>query len=608
MARPLAALLQHPLFVLGLLLGCPSAAMPQTREGARVFQASCATCHTGASDSRAPGLDALRARTPQAIIDSLLTGAMRPQGARLSGAERRAVAEFITGKSIEGDVSGAQVGRCTASGALQDFTKAPRWTGWSPSATNTRFQPAEQAGLAPPDLPQLKLKWAFGFPDASVAWSHPTVAAGRLFVGSQNGTVYALDAKTGCIHWTFSASGGVRTAVAVAPAGGSRLVVYFGDTAANAYALDAETGRRLWVRRVDDHPSARITGSPALFEGRLYVPVASYEEAQGADPQYPCCTFRGSVAALDAESGAVEWKTYMIAESPQRRGTSGSGVPLWGPSGAGIWSSPTVDVTRHALYVATGNAYSAPASPASDAVVALDLTTGAIRWTRQVTANDVYVSNCRAGNPNCPDALGPDHDFGSPPVLARAGNGDVIVVAQKSGVAFAMDPEKKGEILWQYRAGQGGVLGGIEWGAATDAERAYFAVSDITTPDPGGLHAVSLATGTRVWFTPPRTPTCGTGRGCNGAQSAAVTAIAGAVFSGSNDGSMRAFSTSTGEMLWEFDTNRDFSTINGVPAKGASMIGLEPSSPVVWCTSTQDTGRSAGDPVTCYWPLARSSS
>ena len=547
--------------------------MPQTREGARVFQASCATCHTGASDSRAPGLDALRARTPQAIIDSLLTGAMRPQGARLSGAERRAVAEFITGKSIEGDVSGAQVGRCTASGALQDFTKAPRWTGWSPSATNTRFQPAEQAGLAPPDLPRLKLKWAFGFPDASVAWSHPTVAAGRLFVGSQNGTVYALDAKTGCIHWTFSASGGVRTAVAVAPAGGSRLVVYFGDTAANAYALDAETGRRLWVRRVDDHPSARITGSPALFEGRLYVPVASYEEAQGADPQYPCCTFRGSVAALDAESGAIEWKTHMIADSPQRRGTSGSGVPLWGPSGAGIWSAPTVDVTRRALYVATGNAYSAPASPASDAVVALDLTTGAIRWTRQVTANDVYVSNCRAGNPNCPDALGPDHDFGSPPMLARAGNRDVIVVAQKSGVAFAMDPEKKGEILWQYRAGQGGVLGGIEWGAATDAERAYFAVSDMTTPEPGGLHAVSLATGTRVWFTPPRTPTCGSGRGCNGAQSAAVTAIAGAVFSGSNDGSMRAFSTSTGEMLWEFDTNRAFSTINGVPAKGASMIG-----------------------------------
>jgi polyvinyl alcohol dehydrogenase (cytochrome) len=184
------------------------------------------------------------------------------------------------------------------------------------------------------------------------------------------------------------------------------------------------------------------------------------------------------------------------------------------------------------------------------------------------------VSNCRAGNPNCPDALGPDHDFGSPPVLARAGSRDVIVVAQKSGVAFAMDPEKKGEILWQYRAGQGGVLGGIEWGAATDAEHAYFAVSDITTPQPGGLHAVNLVTGARAWFTPPRAPTCGaSSRGCNAAQSAAVTATAGVLFSGSNDGSLRAFSTSTGEMLWEFDTNREFTTVNGVPAKGASIIG-----------------------------------
>lgn len=557
----------------GIVLGCASIASAQSPDGARVFQASCVTCHTGAPESRAPSLDSLRTRTPQSIINSLLDGAMRPQGARLSGAERRAVAEFITGKSIEGDVSGAQSGRCTTPSSLQDFARSPRWTGWSPSTTNTRFQPAEQAGLTPADLRRLKLKWAFGFPDAFVAWSHPTVAAGRVFVGSQNGTVYSLDAKTGCIRWTFSAAGGVRTALSVAPAGGSRLAVYLGDTAGNVYALDADTGKRLWVRRVEEHPAARITGSLTYFEGRLYVPVASYEESQGADPQYPCCTFRGSVSSLDAESGEVEWKTYMIADPPTRRGTSTSGTPLWGPAGAGIWSAPTVDATRRALYVATGNAYSAPASPATDAVVALDLATGATRWTRQVTANDVYISNCRAGNPNCPEALGPDHDFGSPPVLARTGNRDVIVVAQKSGMAFALDPEKKGEVLWQYRAGQGGVLGGIEWGAAADGERAYFAVSDITTAQPGGLHAVNLATGMRTWFAAPPSPTCGSVRACNTAQSAAVTAISGAVFSGSNDGSLRAYSTSTGEILWEFDSNRDFTTVNAVPAKGASMIG-----------------------------------
>jgi polyvinyl alcohol dehydrogenase (cytochrome) len=266
----------------------------------------------------------------------------------------------------------------------------------------------------------------------------------------------------------------------------------------------------------------------------------------------------------------------MIAEPIQRRGTSSAGVPLWGPSGSGIWSAPTVDARRRRLYVATGNTYSGPAQPSSDAVVALDLETGAIRWMRQVTAADVYVSNCRPGNTNCPEQVGPDHDFGSPPALARAGSRDLIVIGQKSGMAFAMDPERDGEVVWQYRAGQGGVLGGIEWGAAVDDQFAYFAVSDILQPNPGGLHAVRLATGERAWSTPPPKPSCSGGRGCNGAQSAAVTAMPGAVLSGSNDGSLRAFSTTTGAILWEFDTNREFETVNGVDARGASIIGPGP--------------------------------
>jgi polyvinyl alcohol dehydrogenase (cytochrome) len=418
----------------------------------------------------------------------------------------------------------------------------------------------------------LTLKWTFGFPDASVAWAQPTIAGGRLFVGSQNGTVYALDAQTGCIQWTFDAAGGVRTAIAVAPP-----MVFFGDTAANAYALNAETGQPVWVKKVDEHAFARITGSPTLYDGRLYVPVSSYEEAQGADAQYPCCTFRGSVVALDARSGNVEWKTYMIADAAQRRGTSAAGVALWGPSGSAIWSAPTVDVSRRALYVATGNTYSGPPQTSSDAVVALDLATGSIRWMRQVTPNDIYVSGCRSGNPNCPDVNGPDLDFGSPPMLTRgAGGKDLIVIGQKSGIGFAMDPDKKGEVVWQYRAGQGGLLGGIEWGGAVDDQHAYFAVSDITGPQPGGLHAVNLANGERAWFAQPAKPSCGSGRGCNAAQSAAVTAIPGAVFSGSNDGSLRAYSTADGSIVWEFDSNRDFTSVNGVPAKGASMIGPGP--------------------------------
>jgi polyvinyl alcohol dehydrogenase (cytochrome) len=544
--------------------------------GEQIFKQSCASCHNGAPDSRAPGLDALKARAPQAVIESLMTGAMRAQGSRLSGPERRAVAEFVTGKTVGGDVRGAETGRCTAASRTADTSRPAAWSGWSPTVTNARFQPANVAGLSAADVPRLELKWALGFPDASIAWSSPTVAAGRLYVGSQNGTVYSVDAKSGCIHWTYSAAGGVRTAIAIGPGAGGATLVYFGDTAANAYAVNAETGRVVWTRKVEEHPLARITGSPTLHAGRLYVPVSSYEESQGADPRYECCTFRGSVSALDAATGRVIWKTSMISAPLQRRGTSTAGAALWGPSGSGIWSAPTIDEGRKRLYVATGNAYSAPADPSSDAVVALDVDSGKIQWMRQVTPGDVYLSNCRAGNPNCPETNGPDFDFGSPPVLARSEGRDILVIAQKSGIAFALDPAHDGEVMWEYRAGQGGVLGGLEWGAAVDGEQAYFAVSDILQPKPGGLHAVKLSTGQRAWVTPPPAPVCGTGRGCNGAQSAAVTAIPGVVFSGSNDGAIRAYSTGTGAIVWEFDTNREFTSVNGVPAKGASLIGPGP--------------------------------
>lgn len=552
-------------------------ARAQAPDGVALFARTCASCHTASGDSRAPTPAALQSRSPESIIEALVTGAMRVQGSRLSGAERRALAEFVTGKPIAGEVSGSAKGRCTSSSAV-DASHSAQWGGWSPSVSNTRFQPADQAQLTVADVPRLVLRWAFGFPDASVAWAQPTVAGGRVFVGSQNGTVYALDAATGCVRWTFAAAGGVRTSLTVGPAtAASPAVVYFGDTAANVYALDAETGHALWTRQVDEHPLARVTGSPTLHDGHLYVPMSSYEEAQGADPQYECCTFRGSVSALDARTGTVLWKTVLITEPLVRRGTSSAGVALWGPSGAAVWSAPTVDPQRRVLYVATGNAYTGPAPAASNAVVALDLAGGKVRWIRQVTPGDIYLSNCRAGNPNCPEKNGPDLDFGSPPMLARAGGRDLIVIGQKSGIGYALDPDHEGAVLWRYQAGRGGVLGGIEWGSAVDGDRAYFAVSDITLPTPGGLHAVTLATGERVWTAAAPPPACGSGRGCSGAQSAALTVIPGVVFSGSADGALRAYAATTGQVVWEFDSNREFETVNGVPAHGASMLGPGPA-------------------------------
>jgi len=551
----------------------------QAPDGARVFEERCASCHNGEPDSRAPGPEALQSRAPAAIVESLVNGAMRVQGARMTGAERRAVAEYLSRTSLGGDVAGAAAGRCTSAPPFSSPSAAPAWNGWSPTVANTRFQPADRAGLTVADFPRLTLKWAFGFPDASSAWAQPAVVGGRVFVGSQNGTVYSLDAETGCIDWTFGARGGVRTGMTVGPReGASGYALYFGDTGANVYALDARTGAELWVRRVDDHPLARVTGTPTLFENRLYVGVSSYEESQGADPEYGCCTFRGSVVALDAQTGEVVWKTYMIPVEPAPRGTSTAGVMLWGPSGSAIWSSPSIDAVRRAVYVGTGNVYSGPAQPSSDAVVALDLDSGEIHWMRQVTPGDIYVSGCRSGsgNPNCPDPNGPDHDFGSSPMLTRAAGRDLIVIGQKSGVGFAMDPDNGGEVVWQYRAGQGGVLGGIEWGAAVDQARAYFAVSDVISAQPGGLHAVDLATGERAWVAPPAPLACSGGRGCSAAQSAAITVIPGAVLSGSFDGALRAYSAEDGSVIWQFDTNHEFQTVNEVPARGASLGGPGP--------------------------------
>ena len=564
---------------LGGFIATPTLA--QEANGAAVFEQSCLTCHTGAVDSRAPSPDALGQRSPEAILDALMNGVMRLQGSRLSGAERRAVAEYLTGRTIGGDITGPAASRCTETPPMTDPLAGSYWNGWG-GRGNARFQPARHAGLTATEVPNLRLKWAFGFPDTSVAWAPATVAGDRVYIGSQAGMIYSLDSDTGCMHWTFGAQGGVRTAITIGPNRGSASghAVYFGDTQSNAYALDAATGDQVWVRKVEEHPRSRITGAPTLFERRLYVPVSSYEEVQSDDPEYACCTFRGSVVALDTDTGRVIWKTYTIADEPKPRGTSTAGVTLYGPSGNAVWSSPTIDPIRRRVYVATGNGYSDPPQPTGNAVLALDLDTGDIHWTSQTLPRDVYIAGCPpdSTNPNCPDDVGPDLDFGNNPILTQRSDGrDIIVIGQKSGVGWGLDPDRDGAVVWQYRAGAGGLLGGMEWGSAADDQHVYFPVSDLLTPQPGGLHAVNIDTGERVWHTPPPPTLCVEGPGCNGAQPGAVSVIPGVVFSGSYDGGIRAYSARDGRIIWEYNTNRTFETVNGVGARGGSLSAGGPT-------------------------------
>jgi polyvinyl alcohol dehydrogenase (cytochrome) len=361
--------------------------------------------------------------------------------------------------------------------------------------------------------------------------------------------------------------------------GAPKVVVMFGDVRANAYGLDAQSGAMLWKLKVDQHAMARVTGAPSYHNGRLYVPVSSTEEVPGASEKYPCCTFRGSVVAIDAATGQQLWKTYMIPEEPKIVGKNALGTPIWKQAGAAIWTSPTIDVDRGRIYVATGNAYTEPAAATSDSVVALDLASGKILWVQQATPNDVFVIGCKPGVGTCPDDVGPDYDFGNSPILRTLPGGRrVLTLGQKSGMVYGLAPDDNGKILWQMRAGKGGALGGIEWGSAADERNIYVPVSDVLGPaaEAGGLFAFDLATGKQVWKTPAPPLNCTSGPGCTGAQSAAISVIPGAVFSGSVDGNLRAYSTVDGKIIWQFNTMQPFETVNGVKGQGGSIDAAGP--------------------------------
>ncbi len=548
--------------------------------GSELFARECAMCHQGGNNDKAPTLQALRQLAPDAILTAITTGRMAEQAQRLSAADRVAVAEFVAGKPVT--AATASTGACKTPPAAAGFEasfKQAGWNGWGGAPGSARY--AKDGGIPADRVPHLKLAWSFGFPRALSARTQPTVIGDWLFTASDTGDVFALDAKTGCTRWTYTAKAGVRGALSVASLGSGKYGVFFGDGKANAYGLDAVTGRPLWSLNVDSHPNATITGAPTVYNGRLYVPTSGVgEESRGQDPNYPCCSFRGSVSAIDIRNGELLWKSYTIQEEPRPRGTSSTGVELLGPAGAAIWSSPTVDAARGLLYVSTGNGYAGPEQKTMNAILAMDLKTGAHKWVRQTIPNDIWLMQCesQAGgkakrvNPNCPDEEGPDFDFSASPVLTRTASGrELLVVPQKSGVLWALDPDKQGAVVWQFRYGRGSGLGG-QWGAAADGVNAYIGTGDALSPQPGGMHAVNLETGEQAWSVPPQQKLCDAkDRRCSASQSGAITAIPGVVFSAGGDGGLRAYAAKDGAIVWTFDTNRPFQTVNGVPANGGTM-------------------------------------
>jgi polyvinyl alcohol dehydrogenase (cytochrome) len=546
----------------------PDPAHPQnTARAIYLFGEHCAPCHDHGKDS-APDRYTLNSLTPEKIVTSLTTGSMAQYSKSLTDIEVRYIAVYLGGRPLGADASGdaSAMKNVCPSKPFSATTNTDGWNGWGPDQGNSRFQPT--AGISAAQVPGLKLKWAFGFPNGNSAYGQPSIYAGRVFIGADTGFVYSLDATTGCVYWSYKAKAGVRTAITI-----TNKLAYFGDVKGNVYAVNAKTGAGVWMQRADTHPIARILGAPKLAKGRVFVPVASLEESAGGNPHYPCCTFRGSVVAFDAATGKQIWKTYTIADEPKPLKRTSLGMQLWGPAGVGIWSTPAIDSKRNVLYVGTGNGYTDGVPATSDAVVALQLDSGKILWSKQVLANDASVSNCHppagtAKSETCPENQGPDYDFGNPPMLRTLPNGrTLIVIGQKSGDAWALDPDKQGEVVWHVMVGHGPTAGGggMLWGSAADNEHAYFPVTARAGTEPIGLAAVKLANGELAWHASPAV-----------GSAAPDAVIPGVVFSGANSGTMYAYSTVDGHALWQFDTAKEFATVNGVAAKGGSLNGSGP--------------------------------
>src|SRR5579871_4298808 len=555
-----------------------------TESGWAVFQQRCMGCHGNPNVERAPSPAAIREMPPERIYEALTTGAMKGQGANLSDDQRKMVALFMSGRPLgslqQGDAQN-MAGHCTSNPPLPDPSAGPAWNGWGVDITNSRFQSAKAAGLTADQVPNLKLKWAFGYPTGLSAFGQPTVVSGRVFVGTDIGYIYSLDAKTGCVYWSYQTKGSVRNAMsigAVKGRGSTRYGVFFGDAHANVYGLDAQDGHLLWTTKVDDHFVARITAAPTYYDGKLFAPVSSSEEFTAATLDYPCCTSRGSVVALDASTGERIWKTYVMDEPKPTRKNS-KGVQMYAPAGGSVWNSPTIDVKTNAIYFGTGDGETEPAPRTTDAVMALDLNTGKMLWVYQAQAGDAFLGGCNGATKtdNCPSENGPDLDIGNSPILRTLSNGRrLLVAATKDGNVIALDPDKNGAVVWKKNvapvdpnaAGANAFfarLGGIVWGGAADERNLYYGLSR------GGMVALQMATGEQLWYTSFAKP------GTRVNNSAATSAIPGVAFVGGSDGVLHALNTANGKVIWQYETAHSFETVNKVAAKGGAISSIGPT-------------------------------
>ena len=553
-------------------------------DGMALYQAHCAACHDG-QVPRAPHMITFSTIGAATILNAMNNGVMRAQAAALSASEREVLAGFLAGEAM---APPKPILACSDPMSELASVDAAAMQGWGGNAENHRH--SDGAGLDRNNVDQLALKWVFAYPGALRARSQPLVHDGVIFVGSQSGDIYALDLESGCAHWTYSAGAEVRSSLSLGRVPGrDDPVLYMGDFSATVHAIDASDGSLIWRSSVGDHPDATITGSPKLHEGSLYVPISSSEWATAADPGYACCTFRGGVVSVDATSGELNWRAHVIDQPAAETGeTNPFGAVRKGPAGAPVWNSPTIDAKRGVLYVGTGEAYTSPAADTSDAVLAFSLATGERQWAKQLLGGDAWNMACFIGEAaNCPEEDGPDLDIGASTVLWSGGDRDYLLVGQKSGDVYALDPDKGGAVVWHNKVGRGGFLGGVHWGMSVNEDSLFVPIADTTItgrftgPVSPGIHALDPTSGEVRWYT-PSAPDC-EGKSpipvCDQGMSAAITSTDQLIFAGSLDGNLNVYDSLSGEILWSFDTFGDFESVSGDTALGGS---IESDGPVLY--------------------------
>ena len=546
---------------------------------AEIFNNNCVSCHSGGVP-RAPHLTTFQVMSADYIL-STLNGVMSAQAEGLTDIEKIGISEYITGGKVSSSLP--EPNFCKSKNEPIVLVEENSYKEWGYDKENSRYT---KSNLNSQNAKKLKLKWVFTYPSASRARSQPSISGNTIFVGGQNLYLYALDRETGCVRWRTKVDGEIRSAPAIYFSEKGNFI-FAGDYEGNVYKINPYNGEKIWVKSLRYHPRVILTGSLRVDKDVVYVPLSSREWADGADPEYQCCSFRGGIMALSVSNGNELWTSYSIPLPPKGTGKfNNMGIEILAPSGVPVWNSPTFDIAKNLIYYGTGEAYSSPAAETSDSVIAINKLNGDIEWVYQAESGDAWNMGCFVeADANCPEQDGPDWDFGASVVLANIDGKSVLFAGRKSGHVYGLDPDNEGKPLWVKRIGKGGFAGGVHWGMATDNKSIFAAVADTNFinkfPGPAtpGIYSLDGMSGKLNWkFTPIDRCPESTKPACDIGISAALTATNDLVIGGGFDGWLYVLNKNTGELIWEFNTAVDFSAFTSLPSHGGS---IESDGPVV---------------------------